>query len=83
MKARIEFEIQPIRHIAVQCPYCENWFHGRDISNKTLHDIIDVEFATYDCPICGHKFDGKDLYYEEMEYEDVYKGCLTKKEFWD
>lgn len=28
---RVEYEPLPIRHIAVQCPECKNWFHGMDM----------------------------------------------------
>ena len=33
MNVRVEYESTPIRHIAVQCPYCSKWFNGRDIFN--------------------------------------------------
>lgn len=84
MKARIEFEITPIRHIAIQCPHCEKWFYGSDITDQSLHDIVDVMYAQYECPVCGNTFDGKDFDYVECDGSDeVYKDCLTKKVSWE
>jgi hypothetical protein len=35
-KVRIEYDRIPIRHVAVQCPACEKWFHGNDITSRNL-----------------------------------------------
>lgn len=34
VKMKVEYESTPIRHLAVQCPDCENWFMGFDIFKK-------------------------------------------------
>ena len=26
INVRVEYECNPIRHLALQCPYCNNWF---------------------------------------------------------
>ena len=50
---------------------------------RYAHDINWVEF---ECPVCGEEFDG--LQYndkvniEEVEYPEVYDGCLERKEAW-
>lgn len=84
MKARIEFETQPIKHIAIQCPNCEKWFYGEDLAGHPLRDVVDVMFAHYECPVCGKTFDGKIFDYVECgDSEEVYKDCLTKKVKWE
>lgn len=85
MKAKIVFETRPVRHVAIQCPNCEKWFYGYEITNDTLRDIIDVEFAHYKCPVCGEKFNGiNNLDYTECaDAYETYKDCLTKKVTWD
>lgn len=84
MKVRVEYETTPIRHVAIQCPSCENWFHGYDLTDKSLHDIIDVEYATYNCPVCGSQFSGKEngMEIEEVSYPKVFEGVLEKKVKW-
>ena len=89
MNVRIEYDPTPIRHIAVQCPKCEKWFHGRDITKDKLQYECDVYYAQFECPICGKIF-GADMYtdwdkvhIEEVPYPNVYKDCLEKKEVWE
>lgn len=81
MKARIDYDPTPIRHIAVQCPHCEKWFEGRDITKDSLQFEYQLRFATFHCPVCGETFDG-DVEVEEVMYPDVYKDCLKKKVTW-
>lgn len=78
---RVEYESTPIRHIAVQCPSCENWFYGHDITDDSLWYGYEIGFAKFACPICGEEFSGK--YNEErVSHPAVYDGCLTKREVW-
>ena len=78
---RVEYESTPIRHIAVQCPSCENWFYGNDITNDNLWYGYEIGFAKFTCPVCGEEFSGKHSE-EEVSYPAVYDECLTKKEVW-
>ena len=93
---RVEYDPSPIRHIAVQCPFCNKWFRGRDIANKRLDYDYEVGLAEYHCPICDKYFsngvcDSYGRYIERCSTsieecgsaEEVYKGCLTKKEVWE
>ena len=89
MKIRVEYDPTPIRHIAVQCPKCEHWFHGRDITNDKLEYEYQIYYAQFICPVCGKVF-GADKSYsfanmqiEETGYPDVYKDCLERKEVWE
>lgn len=83
---RVEYDPTPIRHIAVQCPECNQWFHGRDITKRNLNHDHDIPFAEFECPVCGKDFGGlqhrDEPNVQETSYPDVYEGCLEKKEVW-
>lgn len=91
---RVEYDSRPIRHIAVQCPNCNNWFNGWDIvRNSPRYDPFEVlrydyhiNFAEFDCPICGEAFGWLEKrsipHIEESSYPEIYDGVLTKKEVW-
>lgn len=89
---RVEYEGTPIRHIAVQCPKCEKWFHGWDIVKgrdpyNALGYAHDIHWAEFECPVCGAEFgglqhnDGPSIV--EVGHPEVYEGCLEKKEVWE
>lgn len=86
MNARIEYEIPTIRHIAVQCPECKNWFEGREITSKSIHTNTDAKSAVYKCPICGFNFSGN---FEKFNIKEcgssteVYENCLRRKVVWE
>ena len=91
---RIEYDPTPIRHIAVQCPSCGRWYRGRDITKDDLSYDYDVETAKFKCPICEtifscHNWQDYNLeicgtHVEECgSAEEVYAGCLTRKEVWE
>jgi hypothetical protein len=88
MNVRIEYDPAPIRHIAVQCPKCKKWFKGRDITKYRLDYDYQVGCAYFTCPVCEASFGGDEyndylkLHIEEVNYPDVYKDCLEKKEVW-
>ena len=83
---RVEYESTPIRHIAVQCPECKNWFRGREITKDELHYDSDIHYAVFKCPVCGNEFGGMQHEDEpdiqEVGYYKVYEGCLEKKVVW-
>ena len=85
MKIRIEYDPTPIRHIAVQCPCCDRWFDGRDITEDSLSYEYQIRFANFHCPVCGASFQVTNdyLHIEEAMYPDVYKDCLRKKTTWE
>lgn len=92
MNVRVEYEATPIRHIAVQCPECENWFHGWDIvKGERAFDALryesDINWVTFECPVCGSEFGGlqnkEKINIKEVSYPEVYDGCLEKKEVWE
>lgn len=89
---RVEYENTPIRHIAVQCPKCDNWFRGWDIvKGEEAFDVLryahDINWVEFECPVCGEEFDGlqynDQVNIEEVEYPEVYDGCLKRKEAWE
>ena len=83
---RVEFEIAPIRHLAVQCPSCENWFCEYEITGNNIHNVIDAKWAIYHCPICHTTFKPND--YDEIEItqpggtDKVYEGVKQREEKW-
>lgn len=82
VKARIEYEITPIRHVAIQCPSCHSWFNAADLTQDILRDGVDVELAEYICGKCGkafcpQTFGGVEI--EERGYPSVYENCLERK----
>lgn len=90
---RVEYECTPVRHIAVQCPECKRWYHGRDITHDDLDYDYQIEFAEFECPVCYTKFSCFNYHRENTlvlsshieecgDAEEVYEGCLTKKEVW-
>lgn len=94
MKVRVEYESTPIRHIAVECPNCNNWFHARDILDgdwiEDLRYDYQIEFATFVCPVCRNVFGYVDTYNRENveikevgSSEECYKDCLSKREVWE
>ena len=88
IKFRVEFEPTPIRHFAVQCPKCKNWFHGSDVVSDSLypHYGHELHFANFKCPVCEKSFggylDNAEIDIQESVYPDVYDGCLEKKVEW-
>ena len=90
---RVEYDPAPIRHVAVQCPYCNKWFSGYDIlaESKLLRFESDLEFANFICPICDREFSGynPDSGFEIIKIQEcdnhmeVYKDCLKKKVKWE
>ena len=90
---RVEYDPNPIRHIAVQCPKCKKWFHGRDITHDDLRYGYQIDMVSYHCPVCDTKFgydNERNPFIEkdkpnikEMDYPEVYDGCLQKKVSWE
>lgn len=95
MNVRVEYESTPIRHIAIQCPNCKNWFYGRDVTKDDLQFDYQIRFAQCRCPMCEINFgyDPDSRYYtssneqsvniEETSYPEVYKDCKLKKTIWE
>ncbi len=90
---RVEYECTPIRHISVQCPQCEKWFYGSDITDDDLCYSYQIDMAHFICPVCGKEF-GRHIdwltsakcdtpHVEEMSYPEVYEGCMRRKEIWE
>lgn len=90
---RVEYECAPIRHIAVQCPGCENWFYGSDITYDDLSFSYQIDMAHFTCPVCRREFGRNDNWnartaldkphIKEVSYPEVYEGCLKQKVVWE
>ena len=88
---RVEFEDAPIRHLAVQCPFCNKWYMGWDIlASGSLVRESDIKFAVFRCPRCDRDFSGYNpgsgfetvVITECKDSEEVYDNCLKRKEVW-
>lgn len=87
---KVQYDMMPIRHIAVECPKCKKWFIGWQITNDDLAEHYDIYSADFICPLCGNVFGRYSSHnnekwvpnIEESEYPDIYKDCLRKKETW-
>lgn len=89
---KVEYDMMPIRHIAVECPKCKKWFRGWQITDDDLTEHNDIYNAEFTCPLCKEEFgymsslyDGKKYIpnIKKSGYPDIYKDCLTKKEIWE
>lgn len=78
INVRVEFDPAPIRHLAVQCPECTNWFHNYDICNKEMHYEYELYNMDCTCPKCGHDFEGM-ASVEECGHPEVYRDVLKKE----
>lgn len=95
---RVEFDPAPIRHVAIQCPHCNRWFHGSDVApeGEWLSYDYQLETTTFTCPVCNKTF-GRDYspsfsgFCSKVEFnikevgsaEECYKDCLQKKVTWE
>lgn len=90
MNVRIMYDPAPTRHIAVQCPDCERWFNGRDISDSEIEFDHELFNAQFECPVCGKIF-GPDSHQnyanvvvEECgNHNEVYQDIYKKVEKWE
>lgn len=82
INARVEYESTPIRHIAVQCPQCKNWFYGDDISKRDIRFDYHLSFMDCSCPKCGYEFEGS-AEVKECGHPEVYKNVLERKVSWE
>ena len=80
---KVEFDPTPIRHMAIQCPNCEKWFHTGDIVTNTYpiykHDICFLTKCK--CPVCNTEFDLGNVEMDfDAEFPEFYDNCMQKKE---
>ncbi len=89
---KVEYDMIPIRHIAIECPKCKKWFRGWEITDDDLSEHGDIYYATFTCPLCHKKFgfdpsshgdSGWLPTIEESCHPEIYKDCLSKREIWE
>ena len=58
VNVRVEYESTPVRHLAIQCPHCQRWFHASDVTPEGVWIRFDyeIETTTYHCPVCEEDF---------------------------
>ena len=81
---KVEYESTPIRHLAVQCPDCENWFFGYDIFKDDCQYDYQLRGSECHCPKCGSEFkvDFESNIEESNEFPEFYDKCLRQKITW-
>ena len=88
---RVVYEPIQLKHLAVQCPKCDNWFNGWEVmQGAAFHNLRfknDIPFAKFNCPICGENF-GRDHHdtisiQEVKSIQECYKGCISKYDTWE
>ena len=84
VKVKFETESTPIRHLAIQCPYCKNWFHGNDITIELIHYVEELYLCDCFCPKCQESFtiSPSSSFKESNEFPKFYEQCLHKKTTW-
>lgn len=82
---KVEYESTPIRHLAVQCPKCNNWFKGFDIIKDNCRYEHELLGSECECPKCGNKFriDYKSHVEESGDFPEFYDKCLRQKTTWE
>jgi predicted RNA-binding Zn-ribbon protein involved in translation (DUF1610 family) len=94
---RVEYGPTPIENIAIQCPQCNKWFIGEDITHDKLDFDYNIEYARFECPVCGKVFGhwsltgtsfgqqhyDKPIIKECYRTSDVYDGVLLKRIRWE
>lgn len=82
---KVEYESTPIRHLAVRCPKCNNWFKGFDIIKDDCRYEHELLGSECECPKCGNKFriDYKSHVEESGDFPEFYDKCLRQKTTWE
>lgn len=82
---KVEYEPIPIRHLAVQCPDCENWFVGHDLFTGDCQYDYQLRGSECCCPKCGSEFkvDFESNIEESNEFPEFYDKCLRQKIIWE
>lgn len=83
-KIKVEYGSIPIRHLAIQCPSCESWFMGDDITISHCSYKHDLNFEQCSCPKCGFQFGiHSDDAEESDEFPGFYDKCVKRKIVWE
>lgn len=84
-KVKVEYECNPVRNIAIECPKCKKWFRKLDVTNDDIYYAYQIINASYKCPICGEEFNATDnalCIVECFDGKEVYKDCVEKVVLW-
>lgn len=85
---RIEYELTPIRHMAIQCPFCHNWFHGSDCTDSWIEFGYQLQYTVFTCPMCEEVMNPENVkaifdITEPGGADEVYKGCKVSRTTWE
>ena len=85
LNVRVEYDMKPIRHLAIQCPSCKGWFESNDILDDDIKYSDDLNNIEGECPRCGEEFwfcSGKIEIEECLSSGKVHRDTLKKKIEW-
>ena len=84
VNVKVEYDRIPIRHMAVQCPDCKNWFASYDIVQSDWDYEHQINGAICECPICQNSFGiSDDSNIEESgEFPEFYDKCKKQVTTW-
>ena len=85
VKIKAEFDLTPVRHLAVQCPHCNNWFVGNDVLYNSVMYEYEIKGNSFNCPICkAYVIISDDSEIEEdVDFPKFYDSCKQKKTVWE
>lgn len=85
VKIKAEFDLIPVRHLAIQCPNCKNWFVGNDILYNEVMYEYEIKGNSFNCPTCGAYIiisDDSEIE-EDVDFPKFYDNCKKKKTVWE
>ena len=84
VNVRVEYELTPVRHLAIQCPECQSWFEQDDIVCYHISYSYEMSSNFCNCPKCETYFKLRNVNIEECNSsKEVYKDILSKKVIWE
>ena len=85
IRIKAEFDSRPVRHLAIQCPNCNNWFVGNDVLyNPVMYDY-EIKGNSFSCPICKSYYiisDDSEID-NDVSFPEFYDNCKQKKTVWE
>lgn len=73
VNVKVEYDLTPIRNLAVQCPKCGNWFSGYEILEYVAEYKEDLPGSPCHCPRCGSYFriSNRSKVEENADFSDI------------
>ena len=80
---KVETESTQIRHLAIECPNCNNWFKSYDICKTKVHFVEEIINTNCECPMCNYNFkigNNSNIEEDPINFTEFYTTeCMTKE----